>query len=50
MKREPLQTRMNGNGKKYHIAKGEAELVQRLHEGWKLVQSLNHDKYLLEVA
>jgi hypothetical protein len=37
----------NGNGK-YSVAKGEAELVQKLHDGWNLVQSLNGDKYLLQ--
>jgi len=40
------RTALNGNGK-YHVAHGEAELIQRLHGGWKLVQSLNSDKYLL---
>jgi integrase len=39
----------DGNGK-YLVAKTEEELIQRLHDGWKLVQSLNHDKYLLEAA
>ena len=39
----------NGNGK-YHVAKGEAELVHKLHDGWSLTQSLNGDKYLLHKA
>lgn len=37
----------DGNGR-YHIAHGEKELVQRLHDGWKLVQPLNGEKYLLQ--
>lgn len=41
------ETMRDGNGK-YHVAKGEAELMQRLSAGWKLVQTLNHDKYLLQ--
>jgi site-specific recombinase XerD len=40
------RTMTNGNGT-YHIAKSETELIQRLHDGWKLVQPLNNDKYLL---
>jgi integrase len=40
-------TMHDGNGK-YLVAKSEDEMIQRLHEGWKLVQSLNHEKYLLE--
>jgi hypothetical protein len=27
----------------------EDEMIQKLHEGYKLVQSLNHDKYLLQL-
>lgn len=30
------------------VARNEEELIQRLHDGYKLVQPLNHDKYLLE--
>ncbi len=41
------KTMHDGNGK-YLVAKSEEELIQRLHDGWKLVQSLSHDKYLLE--
>jgi hypothetical protein len=36
----------DGNGT-YDVAKGETELIKRLHNGWKLVQPLNSDKYLL---
>lgn len=44
--RQPSSHRkMNG---KYSVAKGEAELVQRLSHGWNLVQPLSEDKYLLE--
>jgi hypothetical protein len=47
-KEEPeTKTMYNGNGK-YYVAKGEGELIQRLHSGWRLVQSLNHERYLLE--
>lgn len=45
-KEEP-ETLHDGNGK-YHVVKGESELIQRLHDGWKLVQPLNHEKYLLQ--
>jgi integrase len=37
----------NGNGK-HIIAKSEPELLQRLNEGWNLVQNLNGDKFLLQ--
>lgn len=37
----------NGNGK-HVIAKNEPELLRRLDEGFKLVQTLNGDKFLLE--
>ena len=45
-KDEP-ETMHNGNGK-YYVAKGEGELIQRLHDGWKLTQALNGEKYLLQ--
>jgi hypothetical protein len=37
----------NGNGK-HIIAKSETELLRRLAEGWKIVQSLSEDKWLLK--
>jgi hypothetical protein len=37
----------NGNGK-YFVVRGEDELVNRLNDGWKLVQPLNEEKYLLQ--
>jgi hypothetical protein len=43
----------NGNGKDngtHIIAKSEPELLQRLNEGWNLVQNLNGDKFLLQKA
>lgn len=43
------RTMHDGNGK-YLVAKSEEEMIQRLHDGYRLVQSLNHDKYLLEAA
>ena len=39
--------RPNGN-EKHVIAKNEPELLKRLDEGFKLVQTLNGDKFLLE--
>ncbi|MGA2309440.1 MAG: site-specific integrase [Candidatus Bathyarchaeia archaeon] len=52
LQEEPLakpRTMHDGNGK-YLVAKGEDEMIQRLHDGWRMVQALNHDKYLLEKA
>jgi integrase len=43
------RTMHNGNGK-YQVAKSEDEMIQRLNDGWRVVQALNHDKYLLEKA
>ncbi|MCJ7762751.1 site-specific integrase [Candidatus Bathyarchaeota archaeon] len=40
-------TSANGNGK-HIIAKGEPELLQKLNEGYSLVQSLNEDRFLLQ--
>jgi hypothetical protein len=34
--------------KKYTVAKGETELMQKLDDGWSLVQTLAEDKYLLK--
>ena len=45
-KDEP-ETLHDGNGK-YYVARGEDELIQKLHDSWKLVQPLNHEKYLLQ--
>ena len=33
---------------KFHIAKSEAELMNRLNSGWTLVQGINDDKFLLQ--
>ena len=33
---------------KYHVARGEGELIHRLNEGWRLMQSLGDDKFLIE--
>jgi integrase len=41
------KTMHDGNGK-YLVAKSEKELIQRLHDGWELVQALSHEKYLLQ--
>lgn len=43
------KTMHDGNGK-YLVARTEDEMIQRLHDGWRVVQALNHDKYLLEKA
>lgn len=43
------RTMHNGNGK-YQVAKSEDEMIKRLHNGWRVIQALNHDKYLLEKA
>jgi integrase len=45
--KEDCKTLNNGNGK-YFVVKGEDDLIQRLDDGWKLVQPLNHEKYLLQ--
>jgi integrase len=45
--REKPENMPNGNGK-YMIVQGESELLLRLEDGWKLVQPLNGDKYLLQ--
>jgi hypothetical protein len=39
----------DGNGK-YLVAHTEDEMLEKLHEGFRLVQGLNHDKYLMEVV
>lgn len=41
------RTMHNGNGK-YLVADSEEEMIQRLNDGWRVIQALNHDKYLLE--
>jgi hypothetical protein len=33
---------------KFHMAKSEAELMNRLNSGWTLVQGINDDKFLLQ--
>jgi integrase len=38
---------INGDGR-YCVVHGEMELMQKLSNNWKLVQSLNGDKYLLQ--
>jgi integrase len=45
---EESETGTDGNGK-YYVANGETELMEKLNNhSWKLVQSLNDDKYLLQ--
>jgi len=43
------KTMHDGNGK-YYVAHTEDELIQRLHDGYKLIQSLGPEKFLLETA
>ena len=43
------KTMHDGNGK-YYVAHNEDELIQRLHDGYKLIQSLGPEKFLLEIA
>jgi integrase len=43
------KTMHDGNGK-YYVAYTEDELIQRLHDGYKLIQSLGPEKFLLETA
>ena len=45
--KQDSETMHNGNGR-YIVVQGENELLRRLENGWKLTQSLNHDKYLLQ--
>jgi hypothetical protein len=42
------RTANDGNGR-YLVAHSEDEMIKKLHEGYRLAQSLNHDKYLLEI-
>jgi integrase len=48
LKTKKSRTAYDGNGK-YLVAHNEDEMIQKLHEGFRLVQSLNNDKYLLEI-
>lgn len=48
-RKSKIRTAYDGNGK-YLVAHNEDEMIGKLHEGFKLVQSLNHDKYLMETA
>jgi hypothetical protein len=41
---------MHERNNKYLVAKSEDEMIERLHDDWRVVQALNHDKYLLEKA
>jgi integrase len=47
--RKETKTAHDGNGK-YLVAHTEDEMIRKLHEGYSLVQSLNNDKYLLEIS
>ena len=44
-----LTRRIGGNGK-HIIAKSEPELLRRLDDGFRLIQTLDGDKFLLEKA
>jgi len=41
---------MHDGNSKYYVAHTEDELIQRLHDGYKLIQSLGPEKFLLETA
>jgi len=43
------QVSNNGGKGKYSIAKGDAELLKRLDDGWSLVQNLSEDKFLIKM-
>jgi hypothetical protein len=44
---ERASTAHNGNGK-YFVVNGDEDLIKRLDDGWKLVQPLSDEKYLLQ--
>jgi integrase len=48
---EPASRQVSNNGGKgkYSIAKGDAELLKRLDDGWSLVQNLSEDKFLIKI-
>jgi integrase len=46
--RKKTKIAYDGNGK-YLVAHNEDEMIQKLNEGYRLTQSLNHDKYLMEI-
>lgn len=50
---EPRQrkakTACDGNGR-YLVAHSEDEMIQKLHDGYSLKQSLSNEKYLMEIA
>lgn len=46
--RKKAKAAYDGNGK-YLVARGEKEMIRKLHEGYNLVQGLSHDKFLLEL-
>jgi integrase len=46
--RKKAKTAFDGNGK-YLVAHSEDEMILKLHEGYRLVQSLSQEKYLLEI-
>ncbi len=41
------RTKHNGNGK-FFVTKSEAELIQKLQDGWKLVRPLKNNKFLIQ--
>ena len=36
-----MRTMTDGHYGKYYVAHGDDELIQRLHDGWKLTKALN---------
>ena len=47
-KHSALSENRKPNGK-YSVVKGEGELVKRLDDGWRLIQSLSEDKFLMRL-
>lgn len=42
------ELKINDGVGKYQLVRGESELILRLNEGWKLMQSLGDDKFLMQ--
>ena len=50
LKEEPDEKTATAHGRngEYFVVRGEDELIHRLHDGWRLIQPLNDEKYLLQ--
>jgi integrase len=47
---EKTKSLPNGGNPKYAVAQGEKQLLEMLDKGYRLIQPLNHDKYLLQLT